>query len=139
MQIKFFRIKNKTLESNYINDVKIDNGKILLYNELYGVIINVNTKQIESILKELICFFGKINFYYLVGHNNGMISQINVVNKNIYTSFKFEKKEKVIFINDIGIISLLLLLIIILIYSITNNTNNRGIKICHFFNLNFQN
>jgi len=92
-----------------INNFFINNEKILLSTELYGLIINVKTKQIESKIenfKNIYCI-SNLNDYLLAGFNNGIISQIKIetleISNNFITSLDKESSSKeIVSIVDIG-------------------------------------
>ena len=102
--LQFLDVKMKLTDESRTNIVKIDNEKILLSNEFYGIIINVKTKQIESKIKYFknVCCFGKVKDYILVGLHTGNILQINFHTKEIYNSFKININCKIINIIDMG-------------------------------------
>ena len=97
--------------NSILNTFIINNEKILLSTQLYGLIINVKTKEIESKIKNIknIYCLENLNGYLLAGLEDSTISQINMELLKISNNFiiNFDKKEyfrrvKIVSIVDIG-------------------------------------
>jgi len=97
--------------NSILNTFVINNEKILLSTELYGLIINVKTKEIESKIKNFknIYCLENLNGYLLAGLKDSIISQINAELLKISNNFiiNFDKKEffrrvEIVSIVDIG-------------------------------------
>ena len=127
LKIYFYDFQNKNLEKclslnkagdklfdifslqSPLNNFVINDEKILISTELYGLIINVKTKEIESKIenfKNIYCI-ANLNGYLLAGFNNGIISQINMgsfkINNNFIINFDRENSYKeIVSIVDIG-------------------------------------
>ena len=92
-----------------INNFAINDEKILISTELYGLILNIKTKQIESKIenfKNIYCI-ANLNGYLLAGFNNGIISQINLgsleISNNFITNLDRESSSmEIVSIVDIG-------------------------------------
>jgi hypothetical protein len=101
-----------------LNTFVINNEKILISTEIYGLIINVKTKEIQSKIenfKNIYCL-ENLNGYLLAGFKKGIISQINMELLKISNNFiiKLDKKKYTV-----------------VIVSIVNIGNN---QFCVFFN-----
>ena len=127
LKIYFYDFQNKNLEKclslnkvgdkpfdifsllSPLNNFVINDEKIFISTELYGLIINVETKQIESKIenfKNIYCI-ANLNGYLLAGFNNGIISQINMesleISNNFITNLNRENSYKeIVSIVDIG-------------------------------------
>ena len=123
LKIHIYNFQNKNIEKSFfinkeddlfsfeteINSFSFKNEKVLLSTELYGLIINVKTKEIESKIenfKNINCI-ANLNGYLLAGFNNGIISQINMksleINNNFITNFDKEGfSREIVSIVDIG-------------------------------------
>ena len=97
--------------NSILNTFVINNEKILLSTELYGLIINVKTKEIESKIKNFknIYCLENLNGYLLAGSEDSIISQINTKLLKISNNFiiNFDRKEyfrivEIVSIIDIG-------------------------------------
>ena len=97
--------------NSILNTFVINNEKILLSTELYGLIINVKTKEIESKIKNFknIYCLENLNGYLLAGSEDSIISQINTELLKISNNFiiNFDRKEyfrivEIVSIIDIG-------------------------------------
>jgi len=102
LDIHFYNFLNKLLELIFILDMEsafsfdypIDifafkNETILISTHLYGLIINVKSKQIESKIENFknISCLENLNGYLLAGFKNGIISQINLDSLEISNNF----------------------------------------------------
>ena len=129
LEILFYNFKNKIVEkslsldmvndnslvyfssNSLLNNFVFNNEKILLSTALYGLIVNVKTKEIESKIENFknIYYLENLNGYLLAGLKDCIISQINMELLQISNNFiiNFYKKEyfkivEIVSIIDIG-------------------------------------